>query len=57
MNGYVALYKGKRIEVYATTSLEAQSKAAEIFRARKAWEITVVLAERDGEPVVHVAVD
>lgn len=51
MNGYVAFYKGKRAEVYAATSYEAQQKAAAIFKARKAYEITVVLAEKDGKQV------
>lgn len=51
MNGYVAFYKGKRIDVYADTSLAARDKAAEIFKARKPYEVTVVLAEKDGEQV------
>ena len=55
MNGYVAFYRGKRTEVYADTSYEAQQKAAAFFKARKSYEVTVMLAETDGEPVVHVA--
>ncbi len=59
MNGYVAFYKGKRIEVYADTSYKAQQKAAEIFKVKpnKAYQVTVVLAEVDGKQVVHTAVD
>jgi hypothetical protein len=54
MNGYVCFWRGKRIEVRAATSYEAQRAAAAIFKARKAYEVTVVLAEKDdGKPVVH----
>lgn len=53
MNGYIAFYKGKKIEVYAESSYKAQVKAAEILKARKSYEVTVVLAEKDGQPVVH----
>jgi hypothetical protein len=54
MNGYIAFWKGKRIEVRANTSYEAQGKAMQQF-GKKAhpWEISVVLAEKDGQPVVH----
>lgn len=54
-NGYVAFYKGKRADVYAATSYEAQKKAAAIFKVKKTYEVTVVLAEKDGKPVVHTA--
>lgn len=57
MNGYVAFYKGRRVEVYANTSLEAQTKAAEIFKAKKRYDVTVMLAEKDGEPVIHKGLD
>lgn len=54
MNGYKAFYRGKSIEVYAATSLEAQTKAAAIFKARKSYEVTVVICERaDGSQVTH----
>lgn len=53
MNGYIAFYKGKRIEVTASTSYEAQQKAAKQFKAKKPYEVTVVLAEKDGEQVTH----
>lgn len=52
-HGYIAFYKGKQIEVEANTSLEAQRKAAEMFKAKKPHEVTVMLAEKDGHPVVH----
>jgi len=48
-NGYVAFYKGKRIEVYADTKYEAQLKAAKIFNAKKSYDVNVALAEVDGK--------
>ena len=53
MNGYVCFYRGKRTEVEANTSFEAQEKAAKFFKAKKSYEVTVVLAEIKGETVVH----
>lgn len=57
MNGYVCFYKGKRAEVYAETTYEAQQKAAVVFKAKKSYEVTVMLAEKDGVQVTHTAVD
>lgn len=57
MNGYVAFYRGKRIVVHAESAIKARDKAWEIFRAKKAYEVTVVLAEKDGQQVTHTAVD
>jgi hypothetical protein len=57
MNGYIAFYRGKQVEVYANTSFEAQTKAAAMFKAKKSYEVTVMLAERDGEQVVHTATE
>lgn len=56
-NGYVAFYKGRRTEVYANTSYEAQKKAAEFFKAKKSYDVTVKLAEKDGKQVTHVATE
>ena len=53
MNGYIAFWRGKQIEVYATTSCEAQQKAAALLRANKTYEVTVVLAEKHGAVVTH----
>ncbi len=53
MNGYVCFYKSKRVEVYADTSHQAQLKAAGMLKVKKAYEITVMLAEKNGEAVVH----
>lgn len=58
MNGYIALYKGKRTEVRADTTLEAQRKAAAFFKARKTYQVDVYLAElADGTEYVHTAVN
>lgn len=57
MNTYIAFYRGRRVEVQADTTYEGQRKAAKLFRARKAYEVTVMLAEKDGQPVIHRAVD
>ncbi len=50
---YIALYKGKKLEVEAASLLQARDKAAELFKAKKPWEIAIMLAEKDGKPVVH----
>ena len=55
MNGYIAFYRGKQIEVYAPTSYEAQQLAAKQLKAKKSYEVTVMLAERNGEQVTHTA--
>lgn len=53
MNGYIAFYKGKKTEVWADTSFQAQEKAAKFFKAKKSYEVTVVLAEKGGQQVTH----
>lgn len=52
MNGYIALYRGKRIEVHAESSYDAQQKAAKQFKAKKSYEVSVYLAEKAGEAVM-----
>lgn len=54
MNTYNAYYKGKEIEVKAETSFKAQTKAAELFKAKKSYQVTIVLAElANGEAVTY----
>jgi hypothetical protein len=55
MNGYIAIYRGKQKEVYAATSYEAQQKAAKEFKARKSYEVSVHLCEKDGQEVIQSA--
>lgn len=52
-NGYVAMYKGKKLDVYASTTYEAQQLAAKEFKAKKPWEVSIYLAELNGKPYVH----
>lgn len=57
MNGYICYYKDRRVEIYASTTYQAQQLAVETFTTRgkapKRHEITVVLAEKDGELVIY----
>lgn len=53
-NSYIALYRGKHIEVYADTTYEAQQIAAKQFKARKDYDVSVILAEKDGKQVTHL---
>jgi hypothetical protein len=53
MNGYKAFYKGRELEVFADTQLQARDKAAVQFKARKAYDVTVILCEKDGAQVTH----
>jgi hypothetical protein len=53
MNGYIAIYKGKQIEVYANTQYDAQLAAAKQFKAKKSYEVSVYLCEKEGEQVTH----
>ena len=57
MNTYHAFYKGKKIEVQAETAYKAQLKAAEVFKAKKSYQVNVVLVAKAGEQVTHIAVD
>jgi hypothetical protein len=45
MRPYIAFYKGKQLQVEATSSYEAQQKAAKLFKAKKSYEVTVMLAD------------
>jgi hypothetical protein len=46
MFNYECFYKGKRLTVQASKSYEAQEKAAKLFKARKSYDVTVVLADK-----------
>lgn len=54
-NGYIAFWKRRRCEVYAHTLLEARYEAAKIFHAKHPSDVAVMLAEKAGKPVIHVA--
>jgi hypothetical protein len=53
MNGYKCFYRGKSCEVYAQTSYQAQELAAQQFKAKKQYEVSVYLCEVQGEQVTH----
>ena len=53
MNTYEAFYRHQRITVEAKTTYEAQQLAAVQLKARKRYEVTVILTAKDGVPVVH----
>ena len=51
---YLAFYRGRSITVQALRSYDAQLAAAKVFKARKAWEVTVMLAaDAQGNAVAH----
>lgn len=54
MNGYKAFYNQRTADIYADTLLQAKDKAVEHFKAPKSKRhmVTVILAEKDGKPVV-----
>ena len=53
MNGYICYCRNKKIEVYANTSYAAQQEAAKKLGAKKTYQVSVVLAELNGKPVVY----
>ena len=59
MNGYVAFYKLKQIELYAESLYAAKLKAVEEMRVPKSKQhlVSVMLAETDNKPVTHIAVN
>lgn len=53
-NGYKAFYNGRVIEVFANSSYQAQLQAAKQFKARKNYEVSVVLCQMaDGTQITH----
>lgn len=48
---YAAFYEGKKIEVEAESSVKAKVAAADLFKARKRYNVAVVLIEKEGKPV------
>jgi hypothetical protein len=53
LNGYICFHKGKRYEIYAESSFAAQCMCAVNHNIKKRSEINVVLAEKNGKPVVY----
>ncbi len=59
MNGYVAFYKGKRVEIFEETLYRAKLQAQKELKVSdsQAWKIAIVLAEKDGELTTHIPLD
>ena len=55
MNGYKCFYKNQSIEVQANTTFEAQKIAAQKLRAKKSYEVTVILCELNGQQYTQAA--
>lgn len=53
MNTYECFWKSKRITVEADTTYEAQLKAQQVFKAKKSYEISVMLVALNGAQYVH----
>ncbi len=54
--GFVAFYKGAEYHVYAATLLKARDIVAKHCKAKKAYDINIMIAEReDGSEVIHTA--
>jgi len=57
MNTYHAFYNGKKIELQAPTTYAAQQAAAKTFKAKKSWQVSIVLvatATRPGQELVNL---
>jgi hypothetical protein len=57
---YGCMYKGKEMEVQATTIYGAQLIAASAWKVKDSWKVTVMLIGLGTDPdtpVVHTAVD
>lgn len=57
INGYVAIYKGKSVEVRGEglTLWEAKKQAIQKLQVPRKDQhlVSIMLAEQDGQPVVH----
>jgi hypothetical protein len=45
MRHYKAFYKGKTYDLQAASSYDAQQAAMKYFKAKKSWDVTIVLAD------------
>ncbi|MPS58838.1 MAG: hypothetical protein E2594_16970 [Pseudomonas sp.] len=55
MNGYVAFYNDQRLEVYARDLWAAKQQVIEQLKVPKSKQhmVSVILAEKDNQPVIH----
>ena len=54
VHGYKAYYRDEVVEVQAETSYEAQIKAAEKFKTKRSYDVSVILCEKNGRPIPHL---
>lgn len=52
-NVYKAFYKGKETDLRADSSYSAQTKAAAFFKAKKSYDVTVVILAKGDDAVIH----
>ena len=52
MRPYIAFYRGRQLQVEAGSSYEAQLIASKLFKARKSYEVTVMLADVEHSPAI-----
>lgn len=63
MNGYVCFWGRERCEIMAESTFSAQQKAERVFQSRakrkkvRKYDISVVLAEKNGKQVTHQFLD
>lgn len=56
-HGYIAMYKGKQVEVYTNDGIyAAKVEAAKLLKAKKTSDVIIALCEKpNGEEVIHHA--
>jgi hypothetical protein len=52
MRPYIAFYRGRQLQVEAESSYQAQTIAAGLFKARRSYDVTVMLADVKHNPAV-----
>lgn len=62
MNGYIAIYNGKQIEIHAETQFKAQEQAKTEFQKTtrkkvKSWDISVMLCEKEEDEKILQYID
>lgn len=50
MYTYIALYKGRRVTVEASTIYTAQTIAAKLLKAKKYYDVTILRADIEVDP-------
>lgn len=53
MNEYIAFYKDNEMILTADSSYEAQTIANQTFKAKKQYDVTVMLIKKNAVEVIH----